>query len=287
MHQRSRPQSRPQPRPRLRRGTLAAACLTAAATVALTACGSDKSDGSSGSSAAKDRKNASERKEEREKKEPFAGLSGPQIVDKAMKATSGASSLRLKGIGPDDEGGSGTLDIALNTKGECVGTIGVAGGSADVIATRTTVYTRFDAASLRAQLKGEPQADIDAAVDMMANRWTKAKATNSEMKDLSGFCDLDSLLAEFKDTDSVARKGKLTTVDGKRAITLHESDGKDRATLYVAAEGKPYLLKAVNESPKKQDQPEELVLTDYNKPVKTTPPTGDVLDLDELDEMEG
>ncbi|EPH44942.1 hypothetical protein ABT390_28625 [Streptomyces aurantiacus] len=266
-------------RPRPRRGTLAALCLTAAAAVALTACGGDKSAGSTPS---KDRKSSPERKE----KEPFADLSGPQIVDKAMEATRGARSLRLKGIGPDDEGGSGTMDVALNTKGECAGTIGVGGGTADLIATRTTVYTRFDAAALRSQLKGEPKADIDAAVDMMANRWTKAKATDSEWKDLAGFCDLNSLLEEFKGTDSAARKGKLTTVDGKRAITLHESDGKDRATLYVAAEGKPYLLKAVNKSTKKPDEPEEMTFTDYDKPVKTTPPTGDVLDLDELEDAD-
>ncbi|MEI5099503.1 hypothetical protein RB200_14010 [Streptomyces sp. PmtG] len=252
-----------------RRTAFAALCLATAATVTLTGCGDDESDGSKKSAAATE-------------KGPFADLSGPQIVDKAMKATSGASSLRMKGSMADG-GGPGSIDLALDTKGHCAGTIGTTGeGSVDLIGKDKTVYMRYDAAFLRAEMKGEPKADVDASVDMMADRWVKTGTTKSDEKDFAQFCDLKTVLADFDETGSVARKGKATTVDGTPAIALHESDGKERATLYVATEGKPYLLKAVND-PGKGKKKDTLVFTDFDKPVKATPPKGDVLDLDELD----
>ncbi len=51
---------------------------------------------------------------------PFAGLTGGQIADRSITATTGASSLRMKGDVPDDEsGGTIVIDMALNKKGEC------------------------------------------------------------------------------------------------------------------------------------------------------------------------
>ncbi|WP_253916841.1 hypothetical protein [Streptomyces sp. MNP-20] len=252
-----------------RRTAFAALCLATAATVTLTACGGDKSDDTKKSAASK-------------KKDPFADLSGPQIVDKAMKATSGASSVRMKGS-MSEGGGPGSIDLALDTKGSCVGTIGTGGeGSVDLIGTGRTVYMRNDAAFLRSEMKGEPKADVQASIDMMADRWVKTTTTKSDEKDFDQFCDLKTVLADFKDTRSAARKGKATTVDGTPAITLHETDGEGRATLYVATEGKPYLLKAVND-PGKGKKRDTIVFTDFDKPVKATPPKGDVLDLDKLD----
>ncbi|WP_030672149.1 hypothetical protein [Streptomyces sp. NRRL B-1347] len=252
-----------------RRTAFAALCLATAATVTLTGCGGDKSDDTKKSAATK-------------KKDPFADLSGPQIIDKAVKATSGASSLRMKGSMADG-GGPGHIDLALDTEGQCVGTIGTGGeGSVDLIGKGKTVYMRYDAAFLRSEMKGEPKSDVDASIDMMADRWVKTSTTKSDEKDFAQFCDLTTVLADFKDVDSAARKGRTTTVDGVPAIALHETDGKERATLYVATEGKPYLLKAVND-PGKGKKRDTITFTDFEKPVKATPPKGDVLDLDKLD----
>jgi hypothetical protein len=252
----------------MRRTTLAAACLATAATLGLTACGTGTTD-SAGSGKQGTKKEAG----------PFPGLSGPDIIDKAVKATTGASSLTVKGKVPDETGNI-ELDMAVDTKGRCTGTMGMDGeGSIELITTASTVYMKYDEEFLRAQGKGEPAAETDAAVDMLAGRWAKTKATGADAKDIAGFCDLDSLLAEFKDVNSDARRGKTTTVDGTPALTLTERDGSDRYTLYVATEGKPYLLKMVNETSK---TPESLSFSDYEKPVHATPPTGDVMDMDEL-----
>lgn len=67
----------------MRRTALAALCITAVATFSLTGClsGEDKADG------------------------PFAGLTGGEIADKAVKATSEADSLRMKGEIQDESAG--------------------------------------------------------------------------------------------------------------------------------------------------------------------------------------
>ncbi|MER5909272.1 hypothetical protein ABT124_01915 [Streptomyces sp. NPDC001982] len=247
----------------MRRTAFAALFLAAAATAGLTGClpGQDKADS--------------------EPKGPFAGLSGGEITDRAVKATTAASSLRMKGDVPDDEsGGTIRIDMALDKKGDCAGTMSVGGqGKADLIKTGDTVYMKYDEAFLRAQSKGEPKADTDAAVAMLAGKWTKMAAKGQDAKDIAGFCDLDSVLGGAEDVNSDATRGKTTTVDGTPALVLHEKDGKDRYTLYVATEGKPYLLRIDSTS---AEDPGSLTFSDYDEPVPAKKPAGKVIDLDAL-----
>ncbi|MEV5317220.1 hypothetical protein AB0K92_06000 [Streptomyces sp. NPDC052687] len=246
----------------MRRTTLAALCLAAATTVGLTGClpGQDTADD--------------------KPKGPFAGLTGGEIADRAVKATTGASSLRMAGEVPDEEsGGTIRFDVAVNTEGECAGTFGTGEGKADLIRTGGTLYMRYDEAFLRAQAEGEPEAETDAVVDMMAGKWTKMAATGSDAEAMAEFCDLDRLLGDADDVKSDATRGRTTTVDGTPAIVLHEKDGKERYTLYVATEGEPYLLRLDTKSAGAGDS---LVFSDYGKPVPAKKPGGEILDLDEL-----
>ncbi|MEV6022662.1 hypothetical protein [Streptomyces sp. NPDC052036] len=247
----------------MRRTALAALCLAAAATAGLTGC-------LPGQNSADDKP-----------KGPFAGLTGGDIADRAMKATTGATSLRMTGDVRDDES-SGTIriDMALNKKGECAGTMAMGGqGKADLIKTGDTVYMKYDEAFLRAQGKDDSKSDTDAVVAMMAGKWTKMSAKGKDAKDIAGFCDLDSVLADAENVNSDATRGATTTVDGTPAVVLHEKDGKDRYTLYVATQGKPYLLKVTSTSAK---DPGTITFTDFEKPVPADAPKGKVLDLDKL-----
>jgi hypothetical protein len=249
------------------RRTTTALSLIAAVSLALTACGSGKPETAGG-----DGKGTAEQA-------PFADLSGPEIVAKALKATKNASSLTLKGDVPDGKD-TVKLNMALDRAGNCAGSIGMSGGNADIIKTGDTVYSKFDEALLRSESEGEPKSETDAVVDMLAGRWMKTDADSDDAKEMTAFCDLDELLAEFDGTGSAARKGKATTLDGTPAFTLTEADGKDRYTLYVATEGKPYLLRIENTTAK---QPDDLSFTDYDKPVPATPPADkDIVDLDKL-----
>jgi hypothetical protein len=82
-----------------------------------------------------------------------------------------------------------------------------------------------------------------------------------------------------EDTNSDASRGKTTAVEGAPAITLHEKDGKDRYTLYVATEGKPYLLRIDSTAGADQGS---VFFSDFDKPVPTQKPAGKILDLDAL-----
>ncbi|MFI6940247.1 hypothetical protein ACIBI4_13315 [Streptomyces sp. NPDC050418] len=251
---------------------LTTAALALSSALALTACGP-------GSSASGDGKSSSAGKAA-DKKEPFAGVSGPEIADRAIEATTSAKSLRVKGTVPDADLGTLTLDMAMDTKGVCAGSLSVGGqGGVEIINDGKTVHMKYDEAFLRAQSKGEPKAEVDAAVEMLAGRWVKTSATGDGAEDLDAFCDLDQLLGEFKGGDSAARKGKVTTVDGQEAITLTENDGGERYTILVATQGKPYLLKVTAASAK---DGEDLSFSDYDRPVQAEAPKGDVLDLDKL-----
>lgn len=246
----------------MRRTAFAAACIAAAATATLTGClpGPDEADS--------------------KPKGPFTGLSGGEIAERTVDATRGATSLRLKGKVPDKEsGGTIRLDMALDKKGDCAGTISMDSGNMELIKTGDTVYLKFDEALLRAQSGGASEEETSAVVAMLAGKWAKTSATGPDAKDFAGFCDLDTVLAEFEDVRSDASRGQTTSVDGTPAIVLNEKDGKDRYTAYVATEGKPYLLRVVSKSAK---DPGDVTFSDYNKPVPAEQPQGKVLDLDAL-----
>jgi hypothetical protein len=274
----------------MRRTALAALCLAAVATAGLTGCqsGQDKADHKPRKAQQTGQSNKSS--QSGKPKDPFAGLTPEEITDRALTATTGAASLRMKGDIPDDESkGTIQMDMALNKKEECAGTLGMNGqGKADLIKTGDTVYMKYDEAFLRAQSEGESKAEADAAVAMLAGKWTKMSAKGADAKDIAGFCDLDAVLGDAEDVNADASpggegatitRGATTKVDGAPALVLHAKEGKDRYTLYVATEGKPYLLRMDSES---ADDPGTVTFSDFDEPVPAQAPTGNIVDLDAL-----
>ncbi|CAL9468284.1 hypothetical protein [Streptomyces sp. enrichment culture] len=239
----------------MRRTTLAAVCIAVTTAVFFTGCADSDDDG------------------------PFAGQSGDEIIDTAFAATTAAPSVRVKGDMQDETaGGMLRIDLAMDQKGDCVGTIGADGGKTDLIKVGKNVYMRYDEAFLRAQMKGEPKADVEAAVDMLAGKWTMS-GEESDASDIADLCSLDQLLGEETEGTSDATRGKTTTIDGTPALALVEKDGKDTTTMYVATKGKPYVLRLTAEH---AEDPGTLTFSDYGKPVGAKKPAGEILDLDDL-----
>lgn len=274
----------------MRRTALAALCLAAAATVGVAGCQSGQDKADSKPSKARQAGQSGKPSQSGKPEGPFAGLSPEEIADRALTATTDASSLRMKGDIPDDESkGTIRMDMALNKKNECAGTLGMGGqGKADLIKTGDTVYMKYDEAFLRAQSEGESKADADAAVAMLAGKWTRMSAKGADAKDIAGFCDLDAVLGGAEDLNADASpggenatvtRGGTATVDGVPALVLHAKDGKDSYTLYVATRGKPYLLRMDSKS---ADDPGTITFSDFDEPVPARKPTGNVVDLDAL-----
>lgn len=261
-----------------RRGALGALCTVTVTAAALALAGCGPTTSSDSKDAGKDKSN--DKKVTAQKSpEPFADLSGPDIVNKAMVATRGVTSLDIKADMQDATDGHMVFDLALNTHGNCTGSFQMLGGSATMTKVGKTLYMKFDEKLLRAQAKGASKADQDATVAMMAGRWVKTNASTSDFKDFSDLCDLDSLLKQFSGDDTVARKKGPSTVAGQPAFTLTEKDGKSSYAVDVATEGKPYLLRMVSTGA----DTGTVSLSDFDKPVKATAPADkDVVDLDKL-----
>ncbi|MEU8795337.1 hypothetical protein [Streptomyces sp. NPDC048643] len=97
----------------------------------------------------------------------------------------------------------------------------------------------------------------------VAGKWVKMPAGDDQ---LTGLCDKQGLL-EALDEDKSERKGMSkggsASVDGTSAVKLtKESDGKT-LTMYVASEGKPYILRVTTTG---GSAPESTTFSDYNEP---------------------
>ncbi|MGA5168944.1 MULTISPECIES: hypothetical protein [Streptomyces] len=246
----------------LTRSVLTALCAVAA--LGLTACGPS---GSPGGGQAKD-------------SGPFPGLSGPQIANKAVKATKTAESLTLDANLKTADGQIKAF-MAMDTKGRCAGTMTMGStGTMELIKTGEDAYMRFDEAFLREQNEGGSAEETEAVLKMLKGRWMKTDATDPEAKDSLEMCELDTMLYEFETGINFAQRGAETTVDGKKALILTEKDGAATYKIYVATEGEPYLLKIEQ---KGGEEPGTMSFRDYDKPVAAKKPAAkDILDLDEL-----
>lgn len=242
--------------------TLAALCAVAA--LALTACGNDDDPG-------KDRKPSATAKT-RSAAPGLADLPSAEILDKAVRATKDAPSLHVKLDGTVD-GTRVRWDMSSDREGHCAGTVGMGDeGTVRLVKVGDTAYMKYDAAFWASQ-----GADGAAAAEAIGDRWTRTAASGEGAEDLVQACDKDGLLSGFTTGPSVAKKGEVTTLDGKRVVTLTERDGEESATLYIAAEGEPYILKIDVTG---GAEPGVMRFSDFGKPVEAVAPTGDVVDLD-------
>ncbi|MYW64598.1 hypothetical protein GTY65_11035 [Streptomyces sp. SID8379] len=239
----------------------ATALVGLSAALTLAACGSDKESGSGSD-------------------DPFAGKSADRIAADAVKATKGADSMHLKGTVRQAEGGSAvTVDLSVDQDKNCDGTIGADGARADVRHTNGTLYLRGDERYWRTALKGQPGGD--KVVSKLQGKWVKAPADDAMTQ---GLCDKQGLVAsmdEDKSERTGMKKGATTTVDGTKAIRLTKKTAAGESlALYVAAEGKPYILRATTTGGK---APNTATFSDYGKPVRPQePPADETVDLKDL-----
>ncbi|MEU0786955.1 hypothetical protein ABZ341_36005 [Streptomyces sp. NPDC006173] len=226
-------------------GRLAAVAATGVCALSLTACGGSDDDA-------------------------FKGKSADEVAAQAVKATRQADSMHLKGNARQEGEEALALDIAVDSEKNCEGTVKQQGATAQVRHKNATLYLKGDEEYWRNSLK--QQAGADKLVPKVADKWVKMPAGDDQ---LSGLCDKQGLLAAL-DEDKSERKGMTkdgsTSVDGASAVKLTKKSGGKTLTMYVASEGKPYILKVTTTG---GSAPESTTFSDYGKPVQPEQPAAD------------
>ncbi|MGW4200852.1 hypothetical protein [Streptomyces sp. NPDC004726] len=273
---------------------LAVAALATALALGATACqdnedakgakepkGPKDSQSSSGSPGSPGSGTAASASPESADAEAFPGKTGSEIATLAIETTKKATSLTVE---TDIKLAEGPLRgrIAMSTRGDCVGTMSPgSSGSFEILRIGKTAYMRPDEAFLRDQVKGEPKADRDAAVALMKGRWMKANPSDPDAKGMLELCDLNVVLREVVvDRKTAIRRAGETTVGGRKALKLVETDGTSTESLYVATEGKPYILKIEAQD---DQEPGTVTFSAFDEPVQAKEPApSEILDLDKL-----
>ncbi|MEV8348363.1 hypothetical protein ACFVTT_04865 [Streptomyces niveus] len=230
--------------------------------------------------------------------DPFAGLTAARIAGEAVTATKGAPSLRLTSEGTDD-GRRVKVDFSLDRSGTCTGGLRRDDSEAEFAVLKGVTYVKGDdefwrsissgandvnAANNENEQSGQNDQSADTAVadelvQLLKGKWLKIPAgAGASARALGGACDLDAMLDGVHVADAKgATRGAATEVEGRKAATLVKRETDGTRTTYVAAEGEPYLLKAVSEG---GQAPGTVLLTDFGVPVKVAvPPTAETVDL--------
>ncbi|WP_406401808.1 hypothetical protein OH805_22015 [Streptomyces sp. NBC_00879] len=254
---------------RHRRIALATLCTTL--TLAAAACG--PSDGDS-----RDTKGAPAKSTKAEEG-AFGGLSGPQIANKAFKATKAATSVTVDFAARTTDGNMKAY-MSIDSKGDCKGTLSTGDtGTAELMRVGDNAYMRFDEAFLRSQNEGSSAEETAAVLKMLKGRWVKSDASSPEDKEQLEFCELKTFLGQFEEGFNLMRRGEETTVNGQKVLTLTEKDGDTSYKVYVATKGEPYVLKVEQ---KGGEEPGTITFSAFNKPVGAKKPAAkDIVDLDE------
>ncbi|WP_369217669.1 hypothetical protein [Streptomyces flavofungini] len=209
----------------------------------------------------------------------FSGQSADQIAEKAVAATKKAQSMRMKGDAQQADGKTMTVDLAVDRKKNCDGTIRMQNTRADVRQVGNVFYMRGDEAYWKTAFKGQPGSG--KAIPKLKDKWAKMPAGEDASQ---GMCDKQQLVASMDKNKSERKgmkKGETTTVGGQEAIKLtKKKSGGETLTLYVATKGEPYILRSSTEGGK---TPNTATFSDYDKDVQPEKPAaGDTVDLQEL-----
>ncbi|WP_329147831.1 hypothetical protein OG275_25550 [Streptomyces niveus] len=225
--------------------------------------------------------------------DPFAGLTAARIAGEAVTATKGAPSLRLTAEGTDD-GRRVKVDFSLDRSGTCTGGLRRDDSEAEFAVVKGVTYVKGDDEFWRSISSGandvtaandandendesgriDQSADTavaDELVQLLKGKWLKIPAgAGASARALGGACDLDAMLDGVHVADAKgATRGAAAEVEGRKAATLVKRETDGTRTTYVAAEGEPYLLKAVSEGGR---APGTVLLTDFGVPVKVAVP---------------
>ena len=200
----------------------------------------------------------------------FAKQSGKKIAADAKADMKDLDAAKFSGE-ITCNGDTVSLDIQASSAGDCTGTVGLGGGTAEMLAKDGANWFRPDEAFWRANAPDS----ADAIIAAVGDKWVLDTDAN-----FAQFCDLDAFFDNlFKDDDD-AGDYKVTgtdEVDGQEVVKVEQEDDKGTSVGYVLIEGDHYLLKLERTE---GDEPGHLEFSDFNDEFDVTAPAEDeVIDL--------
>src|SRR5207253_776751 len=192
--------------------------------------------------------------------DPLAGLTGDQVVAKAVAELKAVPSFTMAGTVTDS---SGTYNVNLSyKKGQgCQGTVAQPGkGSFAMVVIGTTAWVKPDDAFWKANAGSQ----APAMIALQSGRYLKASTSNARITSLAKPCDVTSLPSSFTEATGVA-KGPVTVMGGQRVLPL--TDKVKGGTLYVTDANPPRIVQLSNTKAGDHGK-----LTFSYTPVTLTPP---------------
>jgi hypothetical protein len=200
----------------------------------------------------------------------FAKQSGDKIAADAKADMKDLDEVKFSGEITSD-GDNVTLDVQASSAGDCTGSIGLGGGTAEILAKDGTNWFKPDEAFWRANAADQ----ADAIISAVGDKWVLDTDSN-----FAQFCDLDAFFDNlFKDEQGASKYETTGTdeIDGKEVIKVEQSDDKGTSVGYVLIDGDHYLLKLERTE---GDEPGHLEFSDFDEEFDVTAPADDeVIDL--------
>jgi hypothetical protein len=210
-------------------------------------------------------------------------LPAEQIAGRSRDALLDVRSLHLRARGDLGEKRSPmTVDLGLDRDGNCVGDVdlGEGKGSVEIVKRGDSVWVKPDADFWKNQVPVGGSA-FDA---VLAGRYMKGPAEDPRLRPLVEACDLDTFRELVPDDAGTAAgtftKGKVTTVDGVRAVPVTRTFHGQRLTVYVDTEGAHHPVRITVRG----DGADAAVdFSGFDEPVPTaTPPADETVDVGAL-----
>jgi hypothetical protein len=201
--------------------------------------------------------------------DPLAKLTADQIVNRATANLNQATSVRFAGT-VRESGQTITLALTLVRGKGCQGSMGLQGkGTFQIVYNEKTVWMLPSDSFYKSEAGAS-----SAVISLLSGKWLKLGKT-SELGDLSSFCSLSSMVSQMNQQPAKVTKGTDTTVDGQRAVTLHQAVSSQFGTAYVSDTAKPELLKI---TAPKGSTTGSITFSGYDAPVTIAlPPAGKTL----------
>ncbi|MFE5580639.1 hypothetical protein [Kitasatospora sp. NPDC056531] len=202
-------------------------------------------------------------------------LTAQEIEKQAKDALAAATAFKMSGTIADVDGNM-DMDLAMDNKGQCKGTMSLPGmGKIEIINDGKASYMKGDSAFWTAISSKNGGKDGGKVAELLKGRYLTGFDSDPQMKMMTSFCSLTDFSKQITDgKTNKAEKGSPGNINGLKTFSLKVTDDSgELSTLHIATEGKPYPVRIETDSAK--DGKTTINLTDFDKPLTVQAPPAD------------